>query len=274
MIAPPSVLLQWEDGGGATSFDVYFGTYVGEGTYRIAQNTTAHSLQVNGLKWNERYDWMVFGHFSGGDVQSPWRWFRVQSFGEMKKLPDGTSVDVGGALITCAFDNFFSIESDDRSGGIRVDKASHGLSRYQRADVSGILRTNSDGERYIDASSAAYPPFPKWRSVYTLGMSNRLLGGGDWDYNGASGAGQKGIAGRSGVNNIGLLVKTWGKFTKTSDTTFTLDDGSGVNVKCIAPSGVTLNSPWVHVAVTGMLSCEKVGSDLHRLIRATDITPL
>ena len=86
--------------------------------------------------------------------------------------------------------------------------------------------------------------------------------------------GQEGVTGGCGLNKTGLLIRTCGRFTKTSETTFTLDDGSAVVVKCIAPSGVALDPLWTYVAVTGVSSCERVGEELHRLVRATAITPM
>ncbi|HOM73298.1 MAG TPA: hypothetical protein PLP86_13740, partial [Armatimonadota bacterium] len=61
------------------------------------------------------------------------------------------------------------------------------------------------------------------------------------------------------LNNIGLLVRTCGKFTY-------IDDGSGINLKCIVPDDVTLDENWTFVAVTGISSCEMVGDELHRLL--------
>ncbi|MCX6345747.1 MAG: hypothetical protein NT018_11850 [Armatimonadetes bacterium] len=85
------------------------------------------------------------------------------------------------------------------------------------------------------------------------------------------------------MNNIGLLVRSWGRVTEIEPVTppalptwFKIDDGSGVNVKCLIPSGVTLDQDWGYVVVTGILSCEKVGAELHRLLRVrvqSDITP-
>jgi len=40
-------------------------------------------------------------------------------------------------------------------------------------------------------------------SVASIGLNNRVLGGGDWFYNSANGAGQQGIKDASGANNIG-----------------------------------------------------------------------
>ncbi|MDO8586337.1 MAG: hypothetical protein Q7T82_04795 [Armatimonadota bacterium] len=107
-------------------------------------------------------------------------------------------------------------------------------------------------------------------SLAPLAMGNAATGG--------TAAGlQQGIKNAFGLNNIGLLVATFGKFTYVDPTTFTLDDGSGANVKCMAPTGVSIQPGWKYVAVTGISSCEKVGAGLHRLLRVRcreDIVPL
>jgi hypothetical protein len=114
-----------------------------------------------------------------------------------------------------------------------------------------------------------------------LGLSNRSLGGGDLGYSaGPPKLGQQGVKFGAGLNNIGLLVTVWGRVTEIEDaqpsTWFKIDDGSGTPVKCIAPQGVTIDPAWQYVVVTGISSCERIGSGLHRVLRARkpgDIMP-
>ncbi|NIN13266.1 MAG: hypothetical protein GTO05_14025, partial [Gemmatimonadales bacterium] len=82
--------------------------------------------------------------------------------------------------------------------------------------------------------------------------------------------------GGCGLNNIGLLIRTWGTVTYADTDYFYLDDGSllddgsgHVGVKVLAP-GLTIPAEGTHVEVTGISSCLKVGDDLHRLIRVCD----
>ena len=181
-----------------------------------------------------------------------------------KRKPDGAAFSGNGAIVSAVFEDFFYVEADNRESGIRVDTPAHGLAVGMRADLEGTVRTNADGERYIDATSAVQNGTG---SVGPLGMTNRSLGGGDWQYDPPTGAGQKGIAGAHGLNNIGLLVGVWGQVTSTGADYFVIDDGSGVDVKCVVPTGVTLPAQDAHVSVTGISSCEKHGDDLHRLLR-------
>jgi len=149
------------------------------------------------------------------------------------------------------------------------------LTEGKRANVAGIVSTNSDGERYIEASFVVKAGSG---TVGPLGMPNRSLGGGDFAYNpGPPESGQQGVTGGSGLNNIGLLVTTWGDVVEIESVTppalpswFRIDDGSGVTVKCVVPDGVTIEDDWEYVVVTGASSCEKVGDDLQRVLRVRD----
>ena len=181
---------------------------------------------------------------------------------------------MGSPASTAVFGNAFYVEQSDQSSGIRVHMPGHGLTVDAEVALTGRVRTARTGERYIEAwSASALGPM----SVGPLGLNARALGGGDWQYDPAAGAGQQGIAGAYGLNNIGLLVRAWGRVTSTAADYFTIDDGSSVNVKCVVPAGVILPDQDDYVSVTGISSCEKVGDDLHRLVRVrdqSDILPL
>ncbi|MHB9036937.1 MAG: hypothetical protein ACYC64_09730 [Armatimonadota bacterium] len=134
------------------------------------------------------------------------------------------------------------------------------------------MGTNPDGERYLAAVTAVADGTG---NIAALMLNNKALGGGDWFFDQLTGAGQDGIFGATGLNNIGLLVRTSGKFAYVDYSTFTVDDGSGVLVKCVVPDEVALDSEWTYVSATGISSCEKVGNDLYRLLRVrmqSDIT--
>ena len=135
--------------------------------------------------------------------------------------------------------------------GIEVLLASSGLSDAARADVAGTMRTMRCGERYIDPVLVVPEP---GASVTPVAMTAASVGGGDWFYNSVTGAGQSGVAGGTGLNNIGLLVRTSGKFTYVDAQTFLVYDGR-VSLKCIVPTGVTLNSGWTWASVTGVSDC-------------------
>lgn len=195
----------------------------------------------------------------------------------VKRLPDNSFLTCKWDIVTLAQTDFFYIEADKRKSGIKVETLGHGLLVGMRADVSGTVKTNSDGERYIEATTIT----PNGAgTVDPLGMNTRSLGGGDWFYDQVTGAGQKGVEGGKGLNNIGLLTRICGSVVEiepvATPTWFKIEDGFGVSVKCLVPSTVTINPSWTFAAVTGVSSCEKIGEDLHRLIRVRkqeDITP-
>ena len=188
----------------------------------------------------------------------------ARTVSDAKSALDASPVDIYGGVVSAVFGDSFYVEVDDRTSGMLVKKPGHTLQAGSRARVVGYPATNSDSERFIDASTA---DSTGTGSVAALGMPNRSVGGGSFQL-------QSGITGASGLNNIGLLVSTYGKVKEIEPVTepamptwFTIDDGSEVNVKCIVPSGVTIDPAWQYVRVTGVSSCEKVGAELHAVVR-------
>ena len=180
-------------------------------------------------------------------------------------LSDGQVVEIHDVVVTGAFDSLFYVESLDRSAGIQVRKADHGVSTEAKVSIVGILATDADsGERYISASSVQQIGTG---SIKPLAMTNLALGGEDWMWNPSNGAGQRGVTGGIGLNNIGLLVRTTGRVTDAGLGWFVIDDGSAVNVKCAVPSGVGIPEVGSHAVVTGISSCERVGDEIRRLLR-------
>jgi hypothetical protein len=177
-----------------------------------------------------------------------------------KPLADGSNVALGcvGVTAICASDIFY-VEPASRHWGICVRKAAHGLALGDRASVTGVIRTNPDpanpnDERYIEATSVV-----KFASelIDPLGLTVHDLGGADWHYVPATGAGQKGIWGSSCLNNIGLLVRVCGQVQTTGQSYVILSDGSGASLKCLLPAGVAPQPGWHTLALTGISTCER-----------------
>ncbi len=191
------------------------------------------------------------------------------SIQEIKRSANGTYADIDGVVVTAAFSGFFYVQAEGMYSGVRVDKLNHGLAVGKKVRVYGVISTTSDKELVITAS------FTQDRgtgSVMPIAMPNKSIGGGS----AAAGMGQVGVADGVGLNNIGVLATTFGKYTYVNAQTFMVDDGSGVSVKCVVPSGVSIAPGWNYVSVTGVVSCEMVGGDVQRLIRvrsASDIIP-
>ena len=71
-----------------------------------------------------------------------------------RSKPDNSLADIRNAVVSGAFNGFFYLEADDRSGGIRVQLPNHGLQIGMRANAAGPIKTNENGERYIEAYAA------------------------------------------------------------------------------------------------------------------------
>lgn len=168
---------------------------------------------------------------------------------------DGSSVTCGG-IVSAANWDYYYIESADRTSGIRVEEMNTGRSVGDRVTIAGPITTLDSGERCITSpqllnSEGGY-------DVNPVAMTQKNLGGGTL-------AGQQGVAGGIGLNNIGLLVVVTGLATYVDDSTFTIEDGSGRNVKVVCPYG---SAPYTgtFVTVTGISSCEKISGSIGSVV--------
>ncbi len=195
------------------------------------------------------------------------------SINQVKRRANDSVVVITDAVVTAVFSSIFYLEADDRACGIAVYKSGHGLQVGMRADAEGTLKTNTHGEKYIQALSATQDGNG---SVDPLFLINRGVGGGDWAYNAVNGEGQKGVKDSVQLNNIGLLVSVTGEIEFVGTGYFYVadgfrgDDGSGhlgLKVVGTAPGGA--NSIGKQVNVTGISTCFKSGSDLYPQVRAT-----
>jgi hypothetical protein len=164
--------------------------------------------------------------------------------------------------VTAVFGDRFYVEDVGRMAGIQVRTSGSMPAVGATVNVTGIIKTDTaTGERYIDATliqpAGAY-------TISPVGMTNKNLGGGPRGL-------QAGIDSATGLNNIGLLVKTTGKVVSSTGSVFYLDDGSNVTVKVTDGTVYADNS---YVDLTGISSCEKVGGNLSRVIRALTVTKL
>ena len=192
------------------------------------------------------------------------------------KLQDDTTLVRLPAAISAAFPGFFYVEDTDRTSGIRVDEPAHGLFAGISVTVTGEVKTNVDGERYIDAD---YVQTGGAEEVDPLVMTNVSLGGGDWQYNAGTGAGQRGVQDGKGTNNIGVLVRVCGEVTHADTDFFYLDDGSNLedgsgNVGVRARTyGLEVPDEGSFVEITGASSCYYTDSQYHRLIHVSGGLP-
>lgn len=207
---------------------------------------------------------VVSGHFDGISVTKT----KEAAVQGIKNMQVGDLVSTNSAkVVTMVVDSYtFYIQEDDRSSGIKVHTSlPHGLSRGQRTFVAGYLAVG-DGEALIDNAWVFNPT--EGTEPEPLAMANKAVGGGSHGC-------QPAIADAVGLNNTGLLVRTWGRYTKINNTTFTVDDGSGTPIQCVVPTGVSLPTNWQYVTVTGISSCYVENGNIRPMIRvrsASDIT--
>ncbi|MBI2843553.1 MAG: carboxypeptidase regulatory-like domain-containing protein [Armatimonadetes bacterium] len=182
---------------------------------------------------------------------------------EIKANPENSPVVTVPLAVTAKFGDTFYIEEDDRSVGIRVDLPGNTVSVGQKVAVSGTLKVDqATGEVYIEATGASDSGMG---SIEPVGMTNKALGGGNDGL-------QQGVQGGSGLNNIGLLVRTTGKVSQPSPGVFSIDDGSGVGVRV---TDISLSAyVGTNVVVEGANSCYKDGSAIKRLVRAISVRPM
>jgi len=204
------------------------------------------------------------------------------SIGEAKKLPNGSKVVLRECVVSAAayeVGRWCYVEHSERSGGIKV--MGRVLERDKHYIIYGDMDTIAD-ERVILATSAI-PVLDKQGQIVAtpvcaLGMPNRSIGGGNFFTQPGQSVGQKGVKDGTGLNNIGMLVRTWGKVKSVDQTakSFVIDDGSGRLIKCIAPRDTQADEPNngsvpdpsftppaqdSFVIVTGISSCESNGQD-------------
>lgn len=174
---------------------------------------------------------------------------------------DGDEIVLDSGIVTAVFGDDFYIESENKESGVMVTRAGSGVAIGDKVSVSGTLQSNANGERYIQATNVTKSGAG---SITPVAMNNKTVGGGEF-------GNQQGVDGGNGVNTIGLLVKTFGTLTNVNSSTFTIDDGSGVNIKCVVPSEITIEH-WLHTyaCVAGISSCEVVNGKLVRVIKLRD----
>ena len=190
--------------------------------------------------------------------------------GDAKKSADGATVSMRRAIVTAVFGESFYVESDDRIAAIRADCPGHLLVPSMRADISGVLRTATSGERYIQAGSAVQSG---WGTLSPMGVNVRGVGGAGYNYDAVTGTGQRGMTHGYGASNIGMLMRTAGRVTEIGSDFFRIDDGAQAAtpyhepmVLKVKPGAAPMPSLGAFVQVTGIVSCYSSGDDLYPLL--------
>ncbi|MBP6962944.1 MAG: S8 family serine peptidase [Armatimonadetes bacterium] len=244
---------------------------VDAGQYFVSAQKTYWSIVPGARLANVAADVVTTGIDFYGTVLS------MPGIAYIKTLPDGSDVRVSGKVVTAGTNEmggYFYIEEAERFAGIRVD-TSEAVPPESVVTVAGQL-TTSGGERRIEASKVEITS-SNGQMPGPLGLRGSYLGGGQLSpYT-------PGVAQGIGLNNVGLLITTWGRVTYSAGNYFYLEDGSGLQsepgrtgVKVLC-GGVPPPVEDAYVQVTGISSCEEIESSYVRVIRVrntADIKPL
>lgn len=180
----------------------------------------------------------------------------VGSISEAKLLPDGTWVEISNVVCSRRPSSaLMFVQEVDRSSGIRVTAGTGSIPAIgpgTKCTVRGRLSTLSDTRRITDVTVSVVGSAG---TVAPLALRCRDVGGSDFFYNpGPPVSGQKGVSGSLGPNNVGLLVKIWGRVLDTPvGGIIHVDDGSvpgGIPVRLM--SGVTVPAKGSYVSVVGI----------------------
>lgn len=190
-------------------------------------------------------------------------YYEPKKVGAAKQMDNGSYVSLSSMVVTAGNADTgdvstIYVEQANKACGVKVIGAS--ADRGDVLDIEGIM-TASDGERAVDVSTGSVehswnPDLSEPCILAPVGMANKAIGGGA---NGLQ-CGVMDIKGNPiyGLNNVGLLVRTWGKVKSTDPAAhkFTIDDGSGVCVTCLAPLSIDLPDEESKVIATGISSID------------------
>ncbi|MGB9589043.1 MAG: hypothetical protein ACPL7O_12765, partial [Armatimonadota bacterium] len=139
------------------------------------------------------------------------------TIGLARQSPDMTPVYLRGNVVTAVFPGEFYIQSLDRSAGIKVISSAT-VKTGDVVDVTGKVSRNSVERIIIDADVSVASS----ATVKPVFMTNLALGGSD-------GSTVYGATSGIGLNNVGLLVKTFGRITEVGPGYMYINDGSDIN---------------------------------------------
>lgn len=226
-------------------------------------------------------------------------WKPIELWSQLKAAADNQPVDLMG-YVTAAYPGKLYLEEDSRIFGIRVDKSGHQFGAGQPLRAFGRVKTDTTKERYI-AATALEGLGSELTFLKPIAMDHRALGGktvglqsGVWSW--SSDRNVPPWAEALGLNNIGLLIKAWGKITWVNrdpahpeNEYFYINDGClrvdgtfhnmpgggygtnfGVRVICVDGPLSMLLQENAYVIVTGISSCIKFDTDPVRLIKLRD----
>ncbi len=192
---------------------------------------------------------------------------QLSSIAVVKTQSDNTIVACAGVVTACGLGGMMFIENQDRSCGIAVQSyySSYGAVPIGTiVQVGGKVLTAATGERYISADvvSAVGSVNPV---LTPLGTSTKSVGGGSMGL-------QQSMSGGSGLNNMGMLARTWGALTYNVSGCTLNDGGAAVAIGIPSMSGIALDPDWKYVQVTGNVRCAGSGGTLTGVIQPRGVS--
>lgn len=203
----------------------------------------------------------------------------LESIGDAKRTNDGVRVTVSGVRATsnstADFGDRLYVEQADRSSGIQVFHGGalfYPVAEGDEVRVTGTLTTTADGERALERV-LVYPQAPNL-PLRSVGL--RIYAAGGSDLREGTSLLQRGV-GVPGLNNVGLLVRVWGRNLGTvtentpsgSRTYLLIEDGSypGGGAIRVDTSRLIVIPTSQYVQVTGISSVENRSRSLIPVIR-------
>ena len=228
--------------------------------------TKNHSITLTGLARAATYHFRVISTAPGknSSVSEDYVFSTTAaSLPELKNLPDGSTSGVCGVVVSAVLPDGFYVQNTARTCGIRVVGT-------QNASVGSIVRVFGEmstvgGERVL--RNAIVTVVDTGAAPKPLALTNKAIGGA------AIPPRIPGVVDGIGPNNVGLLIKTWGKVVEVGTNEFWIDDGThreaaeghrGVKVLAL---GIPLPSVNSLVAVTGISSTESVNGLIYPVVR-------
>jgi len=152
------------------------------------------------------------------------------TIGGLKAQENGALAQVKDVVVTATpVPGVYYVQSEALANGIRV-KNGPAFVVGDKLNITGTLRTEVYGERYMDVLSATKVGTGH---IAPTAMETKAVGGGEWNYNPSTGAGYLGTVDSVGLNNMGTLVSTWGQITDSGDNlTFWLTGADGRWILC------------------------------------------
>jgi hypothetical protein len=178
------------------------------------------------------------------------------AIGWAKQRSDGTAVHLQGKVVTAVFEDCVYIEELTRASGIRCAIFGSSLKPGAIVDVSGAMGTRYN-ERVVNS--------PVLNDTGLKGEVKPFYMPGDFST-------------RPGIDPTGLLVRVFGRVTRSGEGWYVISDGTyimsprgaqGIEVRMIDPasSGMPLGT---YVTITGVAGCELSNSRIATIVRSVE----